>query len=60
MGMWAPVHDEEWDGDLPLGLDRPAGPKRDDDMDSGTVTFKGNTLPWLTGRYEVIENPCLL
>jgi phosphatidylethanolamine N-methyltransferase len=48
MGMWAPVHDEEWDGDMPLELDRPLN-----DSKSGIVTFKDNTLPWIAGRYEV-------
>jgi hypothetical protein len=51
LGMWVPVHDEEWDGDVPLGLDRPDLPQTD--SESGIVTFKGNTLPWLAGRYEV-------
>ncbi|TFK36055.1 phosphatidylethanolamine N-methyltransferase [Crucibulum laeve] len=51
LGMWLPVHDEEWDGDVPLGLRRTPGVHRD--SESGTVTFKGNTLPWLVGRYEV-------
>ncbi|PPQ99600.1 hypothetical protein CVT24_005176 [Panaeolus cyanescens] len=49
MGMWLPVHDEEWDGDVPVGLTR-MPPL---DAEKGTVTFKGNTLPWLAGRYEV-------
>ncbi|KAI3614456.1 phosphatidylethanolamine n-methyltransferase [Moniliophthora roreri] len=51
MGMWVPVYDEEWDGDVPLGLDRPDVPMRE--SESGVVTFKGNTLPWQVGRYEV-------
>jgi phosphatidylethanolamine N-methyltransferase len=51
MGMWVPVHDEEWDGDVPLCLDRPVTPTRD--SESGVVTFKGDTLPWLAGHYEV-------
>ncbi|KAF8154235.1 phospholipid methyltransferase-domain-containing protein [Crassisporium funariophilum] len=51
MGMWLPVHDEEWDGDVPLGLTRV--PSLQHDAEKGTVTFKGNTLPWLVGRYEV-------
>jgi phosphatidylethanolamine N-methyltransferase len=52
--MWVPVHDEEWDGDVPLGLPRPsAGGSQESDADSGVVTFKGNTLPWIAGRYEV-------
>ncbi|KAJ7153467.1 phosphatidylethanolamine N-methyltransferase [Mycena crocata] len=54
MGLWVPVHDEEWDGDVPLGLSRPsAGGSRNSETESGMVTFRGNTLPWLTGRYEV-------
>ncbi|KAJ7042973.1 phosphatidylethanolamine N-methyltransferase [Mycena alexandri] len=54
MGLWVPVHDEEWDGDIPLGLARPsAGRSQESDGDSGVVTFRGNTLPWLAGRYEV-------
>ncbi|KDR78306.1 hypothetical protein GALMADRAFT_245423 [Galerina marginata CBS 339.88] len=51
MGMWLPVHDEEWDGDVPVGYDRAPSPHRD--AEKGTVTFKGNSLPWLVGRYEV-------
>ncbi|KAF8890763.1 phosphatidylethanolamine N-methyltransferase [Infundibulicybe gibba] len=51
LGMWVPVHDEEWDGDVPLGLDRPINSHYD--CESGVVTFKGNTLPWIEGRYEV-------
>ncbi|KAJ2919580.1 hypothetical protein MD484_g828, partial [Candolleomyces efflorescens] len=51
MGMWLPVHGEEWDGDVPLGLQRaPSGSR---DTQYGSVTFKGNTLPWLVGRYEI-------
>ena len=51
MGMWLPVYDEEWDGDVPLGSTREPSPYCDADV--GTVTFKANTLPWLVGRYEV-------
>ncbi|KAF5366832.1 hypothetical protein D9758_006516 [Tetrapyrgos nigripes] len=51
LGMWVPVHDEEWDGDVPLGLVRPDLPQTD--SESGIVTFKANTLPWLAGRYEI-------
>ncbi|KAF8636076.1 hypothetical protein AX17_003783 [Amanita inopinata Kibby_2008] len=51
LGMWLPVHDEEWDGDIPLGLERPSYPHQD--SDSGVLTFKGDTLPWLAGQYEV-------
>ncbi|KAJ3742832.1 phospholipid methyltransferase-domain-containing protein [Lentinula detonsa] len=51
MGMWVPVHDDEWDGDIPLGRDRPGMPPKD--SESGLVTFKDNTLPWITGHYEI-------
>ncbi|KAF5344522.1 hypothetical protein D9757_008147 [Collybiopsis confluens] len=51
MGMWVPVHDKEWDGDIPLGLDRPD--VLVEDSESGVVTFKDNTLPWMVGRYEI-------
>ena len=51
LGMWLPIHDEEWDGDIPLGLERVPHPCID--AENGTVTFKANTLPWLVGRYEV-------
>ncbi|KAK0477038.1 phospholipid methyltransferase-domain-containing protein [Armillaria novae-zelandiae] len=47
LGMWEPVYGAEWDGDVPL--DSPPGPQ----SDSGAVTFKANTLPWLVGQYEI-------
>lgn len=54
MGLWVPVHDEEWDGDVPLGIERPsAGGSHNAETENGVVTFKGNTLPWLAGRYEI-------
>jgi phosphatidylethanolamine N-methyltransferase len=49
--MWLGVHGEEWDGDVPLGLGRPPSPDRD--SESGFVTFRGDNLPWLVGKYEV-------
>ena len=50
LGMWFSVYDGEWDGDVPLGLDRPSGSS--EDPESGVVTFRGDTLPWLAGKYE--------
>jgi phosphatidylethanolamine N-methyltransferase len=50
LGMWVPVHDDEWDGDIHLGPNKPVIPGKDS---SGTVVFKGDALPWLIGRYEV-------
>lgn len=52
MGMWLPVYDEEWDGDVPLDLTRTPSAQRDAEM--GTVTVKANSLPWLAGQYEVM------
>jgi phosphatidylethanolamine N-methyltransferase len=51
MGMWFSLYDEEWDGDVLLGLTRVPSSHRD--ADEGTVTFNANSLPWLVGRYEV-------
>ena len=55
--MWVPVHDEEWDGDIPLSLNRPNRP--DNDSEDGEVVFQRGTLPWQTGRYEV-RSRCML
>ncbi|KAF5376745.1 hypothetical protein D9615_007890 [Tricholomella constricta] len=49
LGMWVPVHTEEWEGDVYLGPSPPSTPRNK----SGTVTFKGDTLPWMVGKYEV-------
>ena len=48
--MWLPVHDEDWDGDFPLSSEKSNDPEKDC---AGYVVFKGNTLPWQVGRYEV-------
>ena len=53
LGMWVPVHDDEWDGDIPLGLERPDSPTRDMGSEPGEVTFNGDRLPWVAGLYEV-------
>jgi phosphatidylethanolamine N-methyltransferase len=59
LGMWVPVHDEEWDGDTPIGeesqIHSPAdeeGPSSNDE-ECGTIVFKGDSLPWTVGQYEV-------
>ncbi|KAL0952661.1 hypothetical protein HGRIS_006904 [Hohenbuehelia grisea] len=51
MGMWVPVYDDEWDGDIPLGLDKPSAASGE--TETGTVTFKGDALPWQAGKYEI-------
>lgn len=48
MGMWVPVHGDEWDGDIPLEIGTPTM-----DSQSGGVVFKGSALPWKAGTYEV-------
>lgn len=49
LGRWVPVHDEEWDGDIPVS--RTVTPESDDDC--GEVVFKASTVPWEVGTYEV-------
>ncbi|KIM22473.1 hypothetical protein M408DRAFT_42880, partial [Serendipita vermifera MAFF 305830] len=50
LGLWVPVHEEEWDGDT-------ARPPRDHDesemTETGELVFKGFTLPWQVGEYEL-------
>ncbi|KAI0697797.1 phospholipid methyltransferase-domain-containing protein [Cytidiella melzeri] len=53
LGMWVPVHGEEWDGDIPRGLSKPNKPLTDVDYERGEVVFHGDTLPWRTGLYEI-------
>lgn len=50
--MWVPVHDEEWDGDIPLSSGKPA-PSGSGDYQEGEVVFRGNQLPWRSGKYEI-------
>ncbi|KIK41161.1 hypothetical protein CY34DRAFT_224284 [Suillus luteus UH-Slu-Lm8-n1] len=52
VGLWVPVHDEEWDQDEPVedtSRIAPLGKK----PEVGTVSFEGSTLPWTIGQYEV-------
>ncbi|KAJ3537122.1 hypothetical protein NM688_g6733 [Phlebia brevispora] len=51
LGMWVPVHDEEWDGDFPLNLDQ--SQRTDDHSEEGEAVFQAGKLPWRTGRYEI-------
>ncbi|KAG8908830.1 phosphatidylethanolamine N-methyltransferase [Tulasnella sp. 403] len=48
-GKWVPVHDEEWDGDVPLAT----AASSSQDHDCGEVVFSGSTLPWQVGKYEI-------
>ncbi|QRW02367.1 methylene-fatty-acyl-phospholipid synthase [Ceratobasidium sp. AG-Ba] len=45
-GKWVPVHDDEWDGDVPLSLEHR------NQTDHGEVVFQKDQLPWQTGKYE--------
>lgn len=49
--MWVPVHDNEWEGDIYLGSDDKA--HSGTEPESGKSVFKGDTLPWQVGTYEV-------
>jgi phosphatidylethanolamine N-methyltransferase len=54
--MWVPVHDEEWDGDIPIGDNNQTSTPADreaSDEECGTVVFKGDSLPWTVGHYEM-------
>jgi phosphatidylethanolamine N-methyltransferase len=50
--MWVPVHDEVWDGDLPVAFESKIA-SSSKDSESGQVVFSGNALPWKVGQYEV-------
>jgi phosphatidylethanolamine N-methyltransferase len=45
--MWVPVHDDQWDGDVPVLQKKVSLP------DSGEVVFQKDQLPWQVGKYEV-------
>ncbi|KAI6148071.1 phospholipid methyltransferase-domain-containing protein [Pisolithus tinctorius] len=51
-GKWLPVYDEEWDGDVPLNSNHRVSSKSLE-SETGTLTFRGSTLPWKVGQYEV-------
>ena len=52
LGLWVPVHDEEWDGDVALEVAREV-PQVRRSRGQGEIVFKGDTLPWQVGKYEV-------
>ncbi|CAL1698213.1 unnamed protein product [Somion occarium] len=51
LGKWVPVHDDEWDGDIPLNNQR--SDQVDCEPEDGEVVFKGDALSWQAGRYEI-------
>lgn len=53
--MWVPVHDEEWDGDIPIGAERKSAQQ---DSETGRVVFRADALPWQIGTYEVRPEKC--
>jgi hypothetical protein len=38
-GLWVPVHDEEWDGDVPSGIDGAKMSSSSHEIDSGITTY---------------------
>ncbi|KAF9646144.1 hypothetical protein BDM02DRAFT_3181049 [Thelephora ganbajun] len=48
MGMWVPVHRDEWDGETPLEIGISTMNSK-----SGEVAFRDGRLPWKTGTYEI-------
>ncbi|KAG9097456.1 phosphatidylethanolamine N-methyltransferase [Ceratobasidium sp. UAMH 11750] len=46
-GKWVPVHDDEWDGDVPLLLEQQPL------TDHGEVVFQKDQLLWRAGKYEL-------
>ena len=53
--MWVPVHNEEWDQDVPLDDTGRIITTRSKEPEHGSVVFEGSTLPWTTGLYEVMS-----
>lgn len=58
LGMWVPVHGEEWDGDIPINENNQTSTRAREgsqasDEESGMVVFKGDSLPWTVGCYEM-------
>lgn len=49
LGHWVPVHDDEWDGDIPVHFEESPSPEKGE----GDVVLKGEKLPWVAGLYEV-------
>ncbi|KAL0573878.1 phosphatidylethanolamine N-methyltransferase [Marasmius crinis-equi] len=62
-GMWVPVVEEDWDGDIWVGPEQREGDKATEEEGKereevgagteGTVVFRGDRLPWVAGTYEV-------
>lgn len=52
IGLWVPVHGEEWDQDAPVDeTSRITTLGKEPEL--GVVSFEGSTLPWTIGQYEV-------
>lgn len=49
LGRWVPVHDDVWDGDIPVSVDETESSKKCE----GDVVLKGEKLPWVAGLYEI-------
>ncbi|GJJ14041.1 hypothetical protein Clacol_008298 [Clathrus columnatus] len=49
LGHWVPVHDDEWNGDIPVDVSQSRSPEKYE----GDVVLKGENLPWTAGSYEI-------
>jgi phosphatidylethanolamine N-methyltransferase len=53
-GKWVPIHADQYDGEIPISdEDDDATGSTSASVASGTVTLKGNALPWNAGSYEL-------
>jgi len=50
MGKWVPIHSDEYDGEVPVQTGKEDQVKNGD---GGMVVFKGDSLPWAAGKYEL-------
>jgi hypothetical protein len=50
MGKWVPIHSDEYDGEFPVETGREQRVKTED---AGSVVFRGDSLPWAAGEYEL-------
>lgn len=50
MGKWVPIHSDEYDGEFPVETGREQQVKTED---AGSVVFRGDSLPWAAGEYEL-------
>ena len=58
-GKWVPIHEEEFDGPRPIperpneSVSNGVGSSSMPEISKGMAMFRGNSLPWNTGLYEI-------